>query len=104
MEQSKYDPPLQDWEEDIYTDDPDLPDVEDLELVEDFLPAPEALVFKQPKGVKITITLDPASVEFFKEEAARLNAPYQLMIRNLLSGYATTQKQSRKGKNQKGIA
>ncbi len=101
MDRNQYDPPLQDWEEDIYTDDPELPDADSLEPVEDFLPPPEALVFKQPKGIKITITLDPASIEFFKEEAERLNAPYQLMIRNLLAEYANKQKSTKKGSSRK---
>ncbi len=39
----------------IYTDNPDLPNIEDLEVVEDFLPPPKELkntkVRKYPKGM-----------------------------------------------------
>lgn len=54
--------------------------------VEDFLPRPEELVFR-PKGVKVTITLSEESIDYFKEQGARLNAPYQRMIRNLIDEY-----------------
>ncbi len=74
------------WETVTYTDDPDLPDIEQLERVADFLPPPEELVFR-PKGVKVTITLSRASVAYFKEQAARLNTPYQRMIRALIDEY-----------------
>lgn len=58
-----------------------------MQLVHDFLPRPEELVLKKPMK-KITITLDSASVDFFKKEAARLNSSYQRMMRNLLTEYA----------------
>jgi predicted DNA binding CopG/RHH family protein len=79
-------PAIQAWEVDDYTDDPDLPDIEDLKPVKDFLPRPGELVFKRPTR-KVTIALDQASIDFFKAEAARLNVPYQRMIRVLLQEY-----------------
>lgn len=54
--------------------------------VKDFLPPPDALVFKED-AVKITITLSKSSVDFFKREAGKRNTPYQKMIRNLLDAY-----------------
>ena len=36
---------------------------------------------------KVTITLKQESVDFFKQEAKRLNTSYQRMIRNLLNSY-----------------
>lgn len=54
--------------------------------VEDFLPPPEALVFR-PKGVKVTITLSEESVAYFKQQGERLHTPYQRMIRNLVDEY-----------------
>jgi predicted DNA binding CopG/RHH family protein len=36
----------------------------------------------------VTITLNKASVEFFKREAKRRGTPYQVMIRKLLDHYA----------------
>jgi predicted DNA binding CopG/RHH family protein len=56
------------------------------ERVVDFLPRPEKLVLRN-RGVKVTITLSEDSVDFFKEQAERLNVPYQRMIRNLLDEY-----------------
>jgi hypothetical protein len=66
-----------------YTDDP----LGDLEVVPDFLPGPEDLVFRD-EGVKVTISLSKRSVEFFKNEARKHNTQYQRMIRRLLDAYA----------------
>src|SRR5216684_1048393 len=65
------------------TDEP----LEDLEVVPDFLPRPEDLVFRD-EGVKVTISLSKRSVEFFKNEARKHNTQYQRMIRRLLDAYA----------------
>ncbi len=73
-----------------YTDEPILLGEE----VEDFLPRPEELVFKNPAR-KVTITLDEKSIAFFKTEAERLRVPYQRMIRNLLSEYVERQQQQK---------
>jgi len=58
-----------------------------VKVVSDFLPSPEELALKD-ETVKVTITLSRASVEFFKREAKKYNAPYQKMIRRLLDEYA----------------
>jgi len=58
-----------------YENDPfELGEIDDAKLVEvkDFLPRPEELVFR-PKGVKVTITLSEDSLNYFKEQARRLN-------------------------------
>ena len=60
----------------------------DVRVVEDFLPAPEDLVFKG-ENVKVTMSLSKASVEFFKQEAKKRHTSYQGMIRRLLDLYAT---------------
>jgi hypothetical protein len=65
-----------------YTDEP----LELGEHVADFLPRPEDLILRN-RGVKVTITLSKDSVDFFKEQAERLNVPYQPMIRNLVDEY-----------------
>ena len=65
-----------------YTDEP----LGELKVVEDFLPAPEDLVFKE-ENVKITITLSKSSIEFFKKAAKKHHTQYQKMIRNLLDQY-----------------
>ena len=59
----------------------------DLEVVPDFLPRPEDLVFRD-EGVKVTIALSKRSVDFFKNEAQKHNTQYQRMIRRLLDSYA----------------
>jgi predicted DNA binding CopG/RHH family protein len=56
-------------------------------VVEDFLPSPDKLAFRE-ETVKVTITLNKASIEFFKREAKRHGTPYQAMIRKLLDAYA----------------
>ena len=65
-----------------YTDEP----LGELRVVDDFLPAPEDLVFKE-ENVKVTITLSKSSIEFFKKAAKKHHTQYQKMIRNLLDQY-----------------
>jgi predicted DNA binding CopG/RHH family protein len=55
-------------------------------IVADFLPPPEELVRKEPK-VKITITLNAGSVDFFKKYARENNVKYQTMITEVLDKY-----------------
>ena len=66
-----------------YTNEP----LGDLQVVPDFLPSPEDLVFRD-EGVKVTIALSKRSVDFFKNEAQKYNTQYQRMIRRLLDSYA----------------
>ena len=49
-----------------------------LEVVADFLPRPEDLVFRD-EGVKVTLALSKRSVEFFKAQAQKHNTQYQRM-------------------------
>ena len=58
----------------------------DGEIVTDFLPPPEKLIRKEPK-VKITITLNSGSVDFFKKHAKQNNVKYQTMINEVLDKY-----------------
>ena len=58
-----------------------------LEVVPDFLPLPEDLVFRED-GVKVTLALSKRSVDFFKSQALKHNTQYQRMIRRLLDAYA----------------
>lgn len=62
-------------------------------VVEDFLPPPDQLAFRE-ETVKVTITLNKASIEFFKREAKKHGTPYQAMIRKLLDAYAQRYAQS----------
>jgi predicted DNA binding CopG/RHH family protein len=68
--------------------------VGDVEVVEDFLPAPEELAFED-ETVKVTIALSKASVDFFKREADRHHTSYQKMIRRLLDAYAKQHRSKR---------
>ena len=65
-----------------YTDEP----LGELRVVDDFLPSPDQLVFKED-NVKVTITLSKASIDFFKKEAKKHHTHYQKMIRRLLDIY-----------------
>jgi predicted DNA binding CopG/RHH family protein len=69
-----------------YTDEP----IGDIEVIEDFLPSPEELAFRD-ETVKVTISLSRSSVDFFKGEAEKHNTPYQKMIRRLLDSYVERQ-------------
>ncbi|GHU44389.1 CopG family transcriptional regulator [Spirochaetia bacterium] len=57
------------------------------EIIQDFLPPPEQLIRKQPK-IKITITLNSRSVDFYKNYAKKNNLKYQNMINEVLDAYA----------------
>jgi len=72
----------------IYTDAPKNVSKAILEgeIVADFLPPPEKLLKKEPK-VKITITLNSGSVNFFKKYARKNNVKYQTMINEVLDKY-----------------
>ena len=58
----------------------------DAKVIKDFLPKPKDLVLKED-NIKVTLSLSKKSVEFFKDEAKRLDTPYQTMIRSLLDHY-----------------
>ena len=72
-----------------YTDEP----MGDLAVIKDFLPRPEQLVLKE-ENVKITISLNRSSVEFFKRKAKEHHTSYQKMIRRLIDWYASHQQKS----------
>ena len=65
-----------------YTNGP----IGELKTVDDFLPPPDQLAFKED-NVKVTITLSRTSVDFFKKEAKKHHVQYQKMIRSLLDLY-----------------
>jgi len=56
-------------------------------LTDDFLPSPSELA-SHDKSVKVTISLNKQSVDFFKNEAVKHGGQYQKMIRKLLTEYA----------------
>ena len=72
-----------------YTEEP----MGNLMVVKDFLPSPDQLVLKE-ENVKVTISLNKSSVEFFKKEAQKHRISYQRMIRRVIDWYAS---QYRKG-------
>jgi uncharacterized protein (DUF4415 family) len=55
-------------------------------IITDFLPPPEELARKEPK-IKITISLNSGSVDFFKKFARKNNTRYQTMINEVLDKY-----------------
>ena len=59
-------------------------------VVKDFLPSPEKLVLREAT-VKVTLSLNQRSVEFFKREAAKQRVPYQHMIRALVDAHAESE-------------
>ncbi len=68
-------------------------DIGDLEVIQDFLPSPDELVFKDD-SVKVTISLSKDSIDFFKQEAKKNNTKYQKMIRRLLDIYTQSHRKS----------
>lgn len=72
-----------------YTDEP----MGELRIIDDFLPKPEQLALKE-ENIKITISLNKASVDFFKKKAKEQHTSYQKMIRRLIDWYAVQHKKS----------
>ncbi len=67
---------------------PDIKEaIEQSEVIEDFLPKPSELVFKED-NVKVTLELSRRSVNIFKKYADKKGFKYQRMIRNLVDQYA----------------
>ena len=60
----------------------------ELKVNKDFLPPPDQLVLKEEK-VKVTISLNKSSVEFFKKAAKKQHTSYQKMIRRVIDWYAS---------------
>ena len=69
-----------------YSDEP----LGEIRVVNDFLPPPSELVFKEDT-VKVTLGLSRRSVDFFKKQAKKHDTQYQKMIRRLLDLYVTRQ-------------
>ncbi len=61
--------------------------------IEDFLPRPDKLVFKE-EAVKVTLSLGKDSVTFFKKMAKENHVPYQNMIKRVVDLYAKHYMQS----------
>lgn len=59
-----------------------------VEIVDDFLPSPEELVFKEDT-IKVTLNLSKSSIDFFKDLAKKHGSQYQKVIRNLLDNYTS---------------
>lgn len=72
-----------------YTDEP----IGEPKIVKDFLPSPDQLVLKE-ENIKVTISLNKESVDFFKEVAKKQNTSYQKMIRKVIDWYAKHYKES----------
>ena len=71
-----------------YTDEP----LGKLDVISDFLPSPGELAFKDD-SVKVSITLNQSSLEFFKREAKKHHTQYQKMIRRLVEAYSQMHQQ-----------
>lgn len=58
-----------------------------LRRVDDFLPPPEEL-FPRSEMKKITLEVDEATVNFFRQKGKQQRTPYQRMMREVLKSYA----------------
>ena len=62
------------------------------DMVTDFLPPPEKLVRREEK-VKITISINSGSIDFFKTYAKKNHVKYQTMINEVLDKYVQKYKE-----------
>lgn len=65
----------------------------ELRVIKDFLPPPDRLVLKE-ENIKVTISLNKSSVEFFKKAAKKQHTSYQKMIRRVIDWYASRYQES----------
>ncbi len=70
-----------------YSDEP----LGEFRLVSDFLPAAEEFALRE-ESVKITLSINKESLDFFKSEAHREHISYQDVIQKLLDTYVYQQK------------
>ena len=72
----------------IYTDAPKniSKAIAEGDIVTDFLPPPDKLIKREEK-VKITISLNSGSINFFKTHAKKNHVKYQTMINEVLDKY-----------------
>ena len=75
-----------------FTDEPLDVDLEGAKIIDDFLPPPDQLVFKE-KTVKITLNVSEHSIRFFKCEAKKHGVKYQQMLRALIDKYVSAHSQ-----------
>ena len=61
--------------------------VGNLKRMMDFLPSPANLLPKE-EAMKITLSIDEETVDFFKKVAKKNGTKYQRMMREVLKGYA----------------
>ena len=66
--------------------------IDEGDMVTDFLPPPEKLIRKVEK-VKITISLNSRSIDFFKTHAKKNHVKYQTMINEVLDKYVQKYKE-----------
>ncbi len=71
-----------------YKEEPSDVDLDSAQIIRDFLPPPDQLVFKE-KTIKITLALSEGSVNFFKDQAGKHGLKYQQMIRSLIDRYVS---------------
>lgn len=67
-------------------------------VIKDFLPPPDGLVLRRDH-VKVTMSLNKSSVDFFKKEARKRHTSYQAMIRRLIDLYAAQYAKRLKGRS-----
>jgi hypothetical protein len=74
-----------------YTENDELGELEVVK--DDFLPPPQELAARAKRGtkVKVIITLESASIDYFKKVAKEQNVSYQKIIRMLLDEYVQRQ-------------
>lgn len=75
-----------------YTDEPIDVGLDGAKIIDDFLPPPDQLVFKE-KTVKITLNVSEHSIRFFKHEAEKYGVKYQQMLRALIDKYVSAHSQ-----------
>jgi predicted DNA binding CopG/RHH family protein len=59
-------------------------------IIEDFLPTPAQLV-KKEEMTKVTCEFTKTSIDYLKEEAKKMNVPYQQILREVVNYYVSRQ-------------
>ncbi len=71
-----------------YQDEFEGLNIDDMRVVEDArLPSPSEIA-QMLTTKKVTLSLTPYSISFFKSQATELNIPYQKLMRGVIDSYA----------------
>ncbi len=82
---------INDPEDTDYEDIPEWPDLDQLEIINDFLPPPEQLVYKKSEAEPVTVVLAEKTARYFHERSRETGVSHRYLIQQLLDAHVAQQ-------------